>query len=96
MRLWPEATTEFQRQWNRNFLTVFLPGAVVFGIGAASSLTPVVLGGWVIAAVGLLRGFRILRYFRTCTGCGRLNYTRLGNDDSCLRCGIELPLNGPD
>jgi hypothetical protein len=96
MRLWPEATNEFQRRWNQNWLTVFVPGFLLFGLGAYTNLEPVVIGGWLVVVVWGILAWRLMRKFRRCTGCRRVSYPRLGDDGSCFYCGIELPLNGPD
>jgi hypothetical protein len=69
---------------------------LIFGLGALTALNPVVIAGWLIAAIGLMRGFLLIRKFRRCTGCGYISYPRIGDDGSCLYCGVELPLNGRD
>jgi hypothetical protein len=87
--------TMFQRLWNRNFLTIFLPGFLLFGVGGIANLKPVIVAGWATAAFGLFRSWRLIVKFRRCPDCRRVNYTRLGDDDTCIRCGTELPLDGP-
>ena len=95
MKLFPNGT-KFQRRWNRNFLTVFLPGFLLFGAGGMANLKPVIVAGWATALFGLFRGWRLIVNTRRCPGCRRVNYSRLGADDTCIRCGTELPLDGPD
>jgi hypothetical protein len=94
--LFPKPANEFERLWLRTWLTVFLPGFAIFGLGALTDLDAVVIAGWLIAAVGLLRGFLLVRQYRRCTGCGFISGPRVGDDGSCLHCGVLLPLNGLD
>jgi hypothetical protein len=88
--------TKFQRHWNRNFLTIFLPGFVLFGAGGMANLKPVIVAGWATALFGLFRGWRLIVKYRRCPSCGRVDYKRLGADDTCHKCGTDLPLDGPD
>jgi hypothetical protein len=96
MKWFPEADTEFQRHWNRTFLTIFLPGFAIFGAGAYANVKPLILAGWAVAAFGVFRGFRLMAKYRRCPSCRRVDYTRLGDDSTCLACGTPLPLNGTD
>jgi len=93
---WFRDDTEFQREWNRNFLTLFLPGFLIFGLGGVAGSKFVALAGWGVAALGGFKAFRLIVKYRTCPDCGSLNSPRLNSDDCCIRCGGELPLDGTD
>jgi hypothetical protein len=90
----PRADTEFQRHWNRNFLTVSLPGFVVFGLGAATNINVIVVAGWLVVLASMVRSLILIVKYRRCSGCRRVNGPRL-NGDTCLYCGADLPLDGP-
>lgn len=96
MQLWPKPRNEFERRWIRGWLTNFLPGAVIFGIGGVSDLKLVVIGGWLIVLAWAIRAWRLIHKFRRCTGCGWVSYPRIGDDGTCFYCGVELPLDGLD
>jgi hypothetical protein len=95
VKLFPDGTT-FQRRWNRIFLTIFLPGFLLFGVGGLTNQKPVILVGWATAALGVFLGWRLMLKYRRCPGCSRVNFTRIGDDGTCFRCGTALPLDDPD
>lgn len=86
--------TEYQRRWDRNFLTLALPGLVLFAIGGATGIGAVIIAGWLLVVVSGIRAVMIVRKYRRCRSCQQVNFPRSNAPDVCIRCGAELPVNG--
>ena len=66
---------EFQPLWNRNWLTLFLPGFVLFALGGPVGNVPLVaIAGFAICAAAAVRGMMlVLRYCR-CPACDTVQW----------------------
>jgi hypothetical protein len=84
---------EFKPLWNRNFLYFMLPGFALFGLAHPMVLDvePLVLLGFGIFAVGMMRGIWIMRRYLRCPVCDRFQSPQKSYPHRvCLGCGAAL------
>ena len=110
----PESVAQFQQQlrecrplWNRNLLTVFLPGFLLFGWGGPFGLlTPegkphdirwMIYTGIALCVVGALRGATIAWRYRRCPVCARFQSPEWRIPYlRCAGCGARLSMGVKD
>ncbi len=110
----PESVVQFQEQlreskplWNRNILTVFLPGFLLFGWGGPLGLlTPtgkphdirwMIYAGIALCVVGAVRGAIIASRYWRCPVCNRFQSPQWRIPyRSCLGCGARLSMGIKD
>ena len=92
---------ELKPQWNRNFLLLFLPGFLLFGIGGPGGLLLpggqpnhnlwLVVPGIALCVIGGIRGVRLMLKYRRCPVCNRFQTVEMRIPfRTCAGCGARL------
>jgi len=84
----------FQTEWNRNLLSLALPGFALFWLGLFIE-GPMGMGlpalGFLIFTAGLARGVRLMMRGRQCPACGAVQKPAMHFPwRSCAGCGVRL------
>lgn len=102
-----ERLRELKPLWNRNFLLLFLPGFLLFGIGGPFGLLLpggqanhnlwLIIPGVVLCVIGGVRGFMLMWHYRRCPVCDKFQPPEMRIPYRvCLGCGTRLTTNAKE
>lgn len=96
-----ERLRELKPLWNRNFLLLFLPGFLLFGIGGPGGLLLpgaeanhnlwLIVPGIALCLIGAVRGAMLMSRYRRCPVCEKFQPPEFRIPfRTCLGCGAKL------